>query len=105
MVSAGLYDVVLALGVEKLYHADKQHSRSPPSAAPSTSRRCRRSWRAEEGRRRARGAAAASSGAGEKRSMFMDIYAAAARAHMQRYGTTVAAVRRGRRPRTPTTAA
>ena len=27
-------------------------------------------------------------GAGEKRSMFMDIYAAAARAHMQRYGTT-----------------
>ena len=34
------------------------------------------------------GAAKASEGAGEKRSMFMDIYAAAARAHMQRYGTT-----------------
>jgi acetyl-CoA acetyltransferase len=35
------------------------------------------------------GAAAAGSGAGEKRSMFMDIYALAARAHMSRYGTTV----------------
>ena len=30
-----------------------------------------------------------SGGAGEKRSMFMDIYAAVARAHMERYGTTV----------------
>jgi acetyl-CoA acetyltransferase len=35
------------------------------------------------------GATAAAEGAGEKRSMFMDIYAAAARAHMKRYGTTV----------------
>jgi acetyl-CoA acetyltransferase len=36
------------------------------------------------------GAAAGASGAGEKRSMFMDIYAAAARHHMARYGTTAA---------------
>jgi acetyl-CoA acetyltransferase len=34
------------------------------------------------------GAKSGSSGAGEKRSMFMDIYAAAARAHMEKYGTT-----------------
>jgi acetyl-CoA acetyltransferase len=33
------------------------------------------------------GAEKAAEGAGEKRSMFMDIYAAAARAHMHRYGT------------------
>jgi acetyl-CoA acetyltransferase len=35
------------------------------------------------------GAKSGASGAGEKRSMFMDIYAAAARAHMKQYGTTV----------------
>ncbi len=36
----------------------------------------------------ATGASEASKGAGKNRSMFMDIYAAAARSHMQRYGTT-----------------
>jgi len=35
------------------------------------------------------GAKSASSGTGEKRSMFMDIYAQLARAHMKAYGTTV----------------
>ena len=33
-------------------------------------------------------AAAAEGGAGQNRSMFMDVYAMAARAHMERYGTT-----------------
>lgn len=42
MVSAGLYDIVLALGVEKLYHADKKKSFAAFSGAV-TSRRCRRS--------------------------------------------------------------
>ena len=87
MVSAGLHDVVLALGVEKLYHADKKKSFAAFSGAVDveamsaileTLRKA-----AESG-----GAASASAGAGEKRSMFMDIYAAAARAHMARYGTT-----------------
>ena len=35
------------------------------------------------------GAKAASSGSGKNRSMFMDIYAQMARAHMDAYGTTV----------------
>ncbi len=35
------------------------------------------------------GATEASGGAGKKRSMFMDIYAAGARNHMKKYGTTV----------------
>ncbi|MEN8183101.1 MAG: thiolase family protein [Myxococcota bacterium] len=88
MVSAGLYDVVLALGVEKLYHADKRKSFSAFSGAVDVEAMqailagLRKA--AESG-----GAKSASSGAGEKRSMFMDIYAAMARGHMQRYGTTV----------------
>ncbi len=88
MVSAGYYDTVLALGVEKLYHPDKRKSFSAFSGAVDVEvvsallEALRQSATAQ-------GAAAAGSGAGEKRSMFMDIYAAAARAHMQRYGTTV----------------
>jgi acetyl-CoA acetyltransferase len=88
MVSAGLHDVVLALGVEKLYHPDKKRSFSAFSGAVDVEAMAvileglRRS--AESG-----GAAKAAAGAGEKRSMFMDIYALAARAHMERYGTTV----------------
>ncbi|MFQ5514462.1 MAG: thiolase family protein [Myxococcota bacterium] len=88
MVSAGLYEVVLALGVEKLYHEDKQRSFAAFSGAVDVEamagilEKLRRS--AKQG-----GARAASEGAGKRRSMFMDIYALAARAHMKRYGTTV----------------
>jgi acetyl-CoA acetyltransferase len=87
MVTAGFYDVVLALGVEKLYHEDRKRSFSAFTGAVDVEalgailEGLRKS--AEQG-----GAKAAASGAGEKRSMFMDIYALAARAHMNRYGTT-----------------
>jgi acetyl-CoA acetyltransferase len=87
-VTAGQYDVVLALGVEKLYHPDKRRSFAAFSGAVDVEalqeilERLRRA--AEAG-----GAQEAAGGAGEKRSMFMDLYAAAARAHMARWGTTV----------------
>jgi acetyl-CoA acetyltransferase len=90
MVSAGCYDVVLALGVEKLYHTDKRKSFSAFSGAvdvevlsgilEALKQSAQSSTRTGD---------AAGAGAGEKRSMFMDIYASAARAHMQHYGTTV----------------
>jgi len=89
MVTAGLYDVVLALGVEKLYHPDKKKSFGAFSGAVDVEAMqvimAGLRQNAEEG-----GAKSASSGAGEKRSMFMDIYAAMARRHMQKYGTTAA---------------
>jgi len=87
MVSAGLYDVVLALGVEKLYHEDKRRTFGAFTGAVDVEAladiMASLKKSAESG-----GASTASAGAGEKRSMFMDIYAAAARAHMERYGTT-----------------
>ena len=87
MVSAGAYDVVLALGVEKLYHPDKKRTFSAFSGAVDVEALAAilagLQRNAEQG-----GAAQAASGAGEKRSMFMDLYALAARAHMARYGTT-----------------
>jgi acetyl-CoA acetyltransferase len=89
MVTGGLYDVVLALGVEKLYHEDKKKSFGAFSGAVDVEAM----QTIMEGLRKNAaegGAKSASSGAGEKRSMFMDIYAAMARGHMQKYGTTAA---------------
>jgi len=88
MVTAGLYDVVLALGVEKLYHEDKRKSFSAFSGAVDVEAMQEIMQRLQADAKQS-GARSGSSGAGEKRSMFMDIYAAAARAHMSRHGTTV----------------
>jgi acetyl-CoA acetyltransferase len=87
MVSAGCYDVVLALGAEKLYHADKKKSFAAFSGAVDVEAMAVIMEKLREGAQ-STGAKSAASGAGEKRSMFMDIYAAAARAHMAQYGTT-----------------
>ncbi|HVP30409.1 MAG TPA: thiolase family protein [Myxococcota bacterium] len=87
MVQAGLYDVVLAVGVEKLYHADKKRSFAAIGSAVDTEELAQ----IVEGLKKsaaAQGATQASEGAGEKRSMFMDFYAATARRHMRKYGTT-----------------
>lgn len=87
MVTAGLYDVVLALGVEKLYHPDKRKSFAAFSGAVDVEAMAG-IVAALQKSAASGGAGTAAEGAGEKRSMFMDIYAAAARAHMQKYGTT-----------------
>ena len=87
MVAAGVYDVVLALGVEKLYHEDKTRSFKAIGSAVDTEEMAA----IMEGLKKsaeAQGADKAASGTGEKRSMFMDFYAASARHHMKKYGTT-----------------
>ncbi len=89
MVSAGCYDVVLALGVEKLYHEDKRKSFSAFSGAVDVEALVEIKARLAA-KAAAKGAATAASGAGEKRSMFMDIYAAGARDYMEKYGATAA---------------
>ncbi|MBE0610136.1 MAG: thiolase family protein [Dehalococcoidia bacterium] len=87
MVTAGLYDVVLALGVEKLYDEDKRKSFAAFSGAVDVEALAEIMERLKRGAEET-GAAKATEGAGQSRSMFMDIYAAAARNHMKRYGTT-----------------
>lgn len=88
MVTGGLYDCVIAVGVEKLYHQDKTKSFAAFSGAVDVENMVKimegLKKSAESG-----GAKKASGGAGKNRSMFMDIYASAARGHMQAYGTTV----------------
>jgi len=93
-VASGMYDVVLALGMEKLYHADKKKSFAAIGSAVDVElmQQLIAQMNAEQERikaeRAARGEAPKAGGAGESRSMFMDFYAAGARIHMKRYGTT-----------------
>lgn len=87
MVSAGLYDVVLACGYEKLFHEDKLRSMGAFSSAvdvedPEGALKVLRTM-AE-----AAGESFDAAGAGEKRSVFMDIYSLMAKKHMTKYGTT-----------------
>jgi acetyl-CoA acetyltransferase len=87
MVSAGLYDVVLACGYEKLFHEDKLRSMGAFSSAvdvedPEGALKVLRTM-AE-----AAGESFNAAGAGEKRSVFMDIYSLMAKKHMKKYGTT-----------------
>ncbi|MBW2275711.1 MAG: thiolase family protein [Deltaproteobacteria bacterium] len=87
MVSAGLHDVVLALGVEKLSHPDKSKSFAAFAGAMDVDELKQMmedlAKAAAESAREGKGG-----GAGQSRSMFMDVYASAARAHMEKWGTT-----------------
>ena len=88
MVSNGCYDVVLALGVEKLYHPDKQKTFLALRGGMDVEEleAALASYAADES---GGGAASESTGGGDKRSVAMDFYANVARAHMRQYGTTV----------------
>ncbi len=89
-VASGMYDCVLALGVEKLFHEDKRRSfQAIGSAVDMTMvQELLKATAARGVAEQGKPAAGGGEGAGEKRSMFMDLYAAGAREHMRRYGTT-----------------
>ncbi|MDE2462482.1 MAG: thiolase family protein [Alphaproteobacteria bacterium] len=87
MVSTGLYDVVLAAGFEKMYFEDKAKVFGAFMGAVDVEE-LQTILRNLQTSAAASGATTASASAGKNRSMFMDIYAAAARSHMARYGTT-----------------
>jgi len=93
-VASGMYDVVLALGMEKLYHADKRKSFAAIGSAVDIElmqqivAQMNADLEKVRAEKAARGEAPKSGGAGESRSMFMDFYAQGARAHMKKYGTT-----------------
>jgi acetyl-CoA acetyltransferase len=88
MVTAGLHDVVLACGYEKLFHEEKSRSLGAflsavdvedPQGALNVVKRL-----AE-----AAGLPYGETGPAASRSVFMDIYAMMARGHMKAYGSTV----------------
>lgn len=84
-VASGMYDVALALGVEKMYTPDKAKSLAAFSAGVDVEQL---RGLMEQLKPPSDTSGAGESGAGKSRSLFMDIYAAGARAHMAKYGTT-----------------
>jgi len=88
MVSTGCYDAVLALGVEKLYHPDKQRTFLALRGGMDVEEMeaTLASFAADQS---GGGEAPKGDGGGDKRSVAMDFYASVARAHMRAYGTTV----------------
>ena len=91
-VASGMYDVALAVGMEKLYHEDKRRSFQAIGAAVDVEwvQSMQAAMKAAQANTAAKTGEtpAPEEGAGEKRSMFMDFYAAFARQHMAKYGTT-----------------
>ncbi len=78
-VASGMYDIVLALGVEKLYHEDKRVSFRALGSAVDVEMMASIKGALESMK--------GGEGSGEKRSLFMDFYAMLARMHMEMYGT------------------
>ena len=78
-VASGMYDTVLAVGMEKLFHPDKKRTFQAIASGIDVEL-------ADEFARQMSGEQ--SVGAGDSRSVFMDYYANLARQHMARYGTT-----------------
>ncbi|OLO37002.1 hypothetical protein BTR23_14770 [Alkalihalophilus pseudofirmus] len=72
-IASGMYDVVLALGVEKLFHKDKMKTFN--AFRGSTNVEALHSFPGK--------------GNNDAQSMFMDVYAQEAREHMNKYGTTI----------------
>ncbi len=94
-IKAGAYDVALAIGVEKMYNPEDKQAMFEMFMSNTDVEFIRgilEAFKADEARKAAEAAAsgesAAKSGGGGGRSPFMDIYAMAARMHMEKYGTT-----------------
>jgi len=88
MVSTGCYDVVLVLGVDKLHHPDRTRTQAALAGAVDIESFAPLLERLRAGVGPGPDAAGTTRN-GERRSLFMDMYAQSARAHMARYGTTV----------------
>jgi acetyl-CoA acetyltransferase len=84
MVSLGVYDIVLACGYEKLYHADKEKSFSVFKGAVDVENMAGLQQYVSSKMESLN----IDVGDPSKRSLFMDIYATEAIDHMQKYGTT-----------------
>lgn len=88
-VASGMYDVVLALGAEKITHENKAFAfRAYTSALDVENAAAHIQMLMEMDSKAAVKIPEGQASPGQGRSVFMDIYAAACRMHMSRYGTT-----------------
>ena len=84
-VASGMYDIALAVGVEKMYSADRGANMAMFSAGVDVEQLREIMQRLKPPSEQKEGG---EGGAGKSRSLFMDIYSSGARAHMAKYGTT-----------------
>ena len=89
-VKAGLYDCVLAIGVEKIYNEDRKLMMGSYTAGTDVevSRRMIEQFKKEEAAHKKEPAEEKNNGQKAGHSVFMDFYAHGARQHMEKYGTT-----------------
>lgn len=93
-LKAGVYDCVLALGAEKLYHEDRGKVMNAFIAGTDVEVTMQfiNQLKAEEKKRREKEGDTSGAGGGKEKkgghSAFMDLYAMGARRHMEMYGTT-----------------
>jgi acetyl-CoA acetyltransferase len=87
-VSSGMFDIALAVGMEKMYSEDKARVFSSFTAGTDVELAAQMIAFMKEQAEKAKTTAGSAGEPGKSRSVFMDIYATGARAHMQRYGTT-----------------
>ena len=90
-ITCGLYDVALALGMEKLFMEDKKKMFKTFWASTDVEiiEAFMSMMKSEDEKKKDMGAKnAGKGGAGESRSAFMDLYSLGARHHMKKYGTT-----------------
>jgi acetyl-CoA acetyltransferase len=85
-VAAGVYDYVLVVGFEKLYDADKK--KSFRALGTGVDVELFQSFLEQLAEGKAGGEKILQEGSGEKRSVFMDMYAFYAKQYMERYGLT-----------------
>jgi acetyl-CoA acetyltransferase len=88
-VASGMYDIALATGMEKMYTEDKGRIFALFTSGTDVELAQQMlAYMKEQAEKAAQAAPGQAGEPGKSRSVFMDIYAAGARAHMQRYGTT-----------------
>jgi len=93
-IKAGIYDCALAIGVEKQYDEDRAKVMGSFMAGTDVEQMSQRPSRLqeEEKKQREKGGPKKETGTQEEKpgghSAFMDFYAAGARSHMKRYGST-----------------
>lgn len=85
-VGAGLYDCALVVGFEKLYDADKRKSFQALGTAVDVE--LFKAFLSDFEKQRQGSESILKEGSGEKRSVFMDMYAYYTRTYMERYGLT-----------------
>lgn len=90
-VASGMYDVALIVGMEKMYSEDKAKVFSLFTSGTDVElaqQMLAMMKQAAENAAKQAGSGAGGGEPGKSRSVFMDLYAAGARSHMERYGTT-----------------